>query len=334
MYPPKLFDLSDSETVRRRQTERALRDIKQMYQDLYKEVSKDIKKYKSDTFKVSQLILLQRNIKQRVSEINKQLESNIKDYMITTANSVVEDTRKFLKRIGFEDTTDAFYYVPDSVVRNIIQGTIYREGWSLSKSIWGHNQDFNGKLSNIVGSGTAKGKSAFDIAKDLETYVNPSRETSSRVIKSWRIARQTDVAAGRAKQVGEKISDKFYFGSVDYNAQRLARTMISHAYQQSFMNTNEHNPFCVGYRWLTSNFHGRVCDVCNKRATQNIYGLGSGVFPKELLPTDHPNGMCTFEAVIPYSMDNIADKISDWYNKPIGTYPDIDLYAKSFKEEI
>lgn len=136
--------------------------------------------------------------------------------------------------------------------------------------------------------------------------------------------------AKRARYVGEEIKDSFYFGQVDYNAQRLARTMISHAYQQSFENVNRNDPFVIGYRWLTSNFHGRVCDICRERAETDQYDLGTGVFPKDALPLDHPNGMCTFEAVMPDDMKTIAQKIGMWYNSPVGTYPEIDRYVLDF----
>ena len=106
--------------------------------------------------------------------------------------------------------------------------------------------------------------------------------------------------------------------------------MVSHAYQQTFANTNKNNPFVVGYRWLNSNFHGRVCEVCKEYATTDHHGLGVGIFPKDDFPLDHPNGMCTFEAVMSDDMDTIADRIGLWYQSPYGTFPDIDRYAQDF----
>ena len=93
---------------------------------------------------------------------------------------------------------------------------------------------------------------------------------------------------------------------------------------------NRNDPFVIGYRWLTSNFHGRMCDICRERAETDQYGLGTGVFPKDALPLDHPNGMCTFEAVMLDDMKTIAQKIGMWYNSPVGTYPDIDRYVLDF----
>ena len=174
-------------------------------------------------------------------------------------------------------------------------------------------------LSKIISFGTAQGKSAVEIAKELERYVDPSARKQAKTIQSWRY-----------DKAGNKIKDSVYFGKIDYNALRLARTLISHAYQQSFENVNRNDPFVIGYRWLTSNFHGRVCEICRERSETDQFGLGIGVFPKDQLPIDHPNGMCTFEAVIPDSMTDIARKIGQWYQAPIGTYPDIDRYALDF----
>ena len=276
--------------------------------------------------------MLRRDIQNRIEEVNHLLEQNITDGMRTTANAVREGTLEMLGRMGFhsEELESAFLYVPDNVIQNIVTGQIYQEGWSLSQAIWGHTQNFNDRLSQIVSHGTAQGKGAYDIAKDLESYVSPTEAKQARTIVSWREAREIDVQMGRASRVGEKIRDVYYPGRVDYNALRLARTMVSHAYQQSFENMNRNDPFVIGYRWLISNFHGRVCDVCRGRAENDSYGLGAGIFPKDALPLDHPNGMCTFEVVMSGSMTDIAEQIGRWYNAPVGTYPDIDRYANEF----
>lgn len=323
--------LKNAEKVRQSITRKQLREIKSMYENLYIDISKQIANEK-DIINKQRLTLLQRDINSRVKQLNQDIQNHIVRDIRTISNEVVQDKRSYLKQCGFEekDIVNAFFYVPENVVQNITTGNIYQKGWTLSKAIWGYNKKTQKTLSNIISYGTAQQKSAYDIAKEIEQYVKPSAKKPSRTIHKWRYARQTDVDAGRANSVGEKIKDTFYIGRVDYNAQRLARTMVSHAYEQSFMAVNEHDPFVMGYRWLTSNFHGRVCDICRERAETDQYGLGAGVFPKDELPLDHPNGMCTFEAVIPDSMTTIADKIGKWYQSPSGTYPDIDNYVLDF----
>lgn len=315
------FSLKNAEQVRQTTTMSQQKEIKRLYEQLYQDVTRKVGQLGNSNLQKQNLILLQRDIKNRIAQLNSDIQNGIIRDMRIVSNEVVEDTRTFLKQCGFreEDIHTAFSYVPDQIVRNIINGNVYHDGWTLSGAIWGYNKRTQEDLNKIISIGTAQGKSAVEIARELEQYVDPSARKPAKTIQSWRY-----------DKAGNKIKDKVYFGKIDYNALRLARTMISHAYQQSFENVNRNDPFVVGYRWLTSNFHGRVCEICRGRAETDQFGLGVGVFPKDQLPLDHPNGMCTFEAVIPDSMTDIARKIGQWYQAPLGTYPDIDRYALDF----
>lgn len=315
------FGLKNAEQVRQTTTMSQQKEIKRLYEQLYQDVTRKVGQLGNNNLQKQNLILLQRDIKNRIAQLNSDIQNGIIRDMRIVSNEVVEDTRTFLKQCGFrdEDIHNAFSYVPDQIIRNITSGNVYQDGWTLSGAIWGYNKRTQEDLSKIISIGTAQGKSAVEIARELEQYVDPSARKSAKTIQSWRY-----------DKVGNKIKDSVYFGKIDYNALRLARTMISHAYQQSFENVNRNDPFVVGYRWLTSNFHGRVCEICRERSETDQFGLGVGVFPKDQLPLDHPNGMCTFEAVIPDSMTDIARKIGQWYQAPIGTYPDIDKYALDF----
>lgn len=339
------FSLRNAEQVRMSQTVKMRKEIKSFYKDLATEVHDRIKRMPAGNISRSQLILLERDIEKRSRDITQEITTGITNSMTTTANVVVEDTRTFLKRMGYKswDYSKAFIYVPNMVVRNIVSGTIYQKGWSLSTAIWGHTKDFNSKLSNIVARGAAQGKGALDIAHDLERFVNPTEAKESRITRSWVnrkdengnwIYEKNPDGTVKLDENGNPIKERFPEiynpGRVDYNAQRLARTMISHAYQQSFMHVNRNDPFVIGYRWLTSDFHGRVCPICQDRAETDQYGLGVGIFPKDDLPMDHPNGMCTFEAVIPDDMDTIANRIADWYENGPGSDPELDRYAEDF----
>lgn len=315
------FSLKNAEQVRQTTTMSQQKEIKRLYEQLYKDVTRKVGQLGNNNLQKQNLILLQRDIKNRIAQLNSDIQNGIIRDMRIVSNEVVEDTRTFLKQCGFrdEDIHNAFSYVPDQIIRNITSGNVYQDGWTLSGAIWGYNKRTQEDLNKIISIGTTQGKSAVEIARELEQYVDPSARKSAKTIQSWRY-----------DKVGNKTKDSVYFGKIDYNALRLARTLISHAYQQSFENVNRNDPFVVGYRWLISNFHGRVCEICRARAETDQFGLGVGVFPKDQLPLDHPNGMCTFEAVIPDSMTDIARKIGQWYQAPIGTYPDIDRYALDF----
>ena len=137
-----------------------------------------------------------------------------------------------------------------------------------------------------------------DLQQTQHDYVNPKKQ------KNWNL----------------KMSDGRYVykSKVDYNAQRLARTIIQHTYQKSLVNSTAKNPFVGGFIWLANG--SRACQVCLDR---------DGIrYDKLSLPLDHPQGMCTFEPVIP-SDDVITSRLADWVAGGKGDDPGLDEFAES-----
>lgn len=242
---------------------------------------------------------LQKQLRQTSQEVSNEIYKKIKSNIYTVADAVVSDNVKWLESFGFssDGLNAAFSYVPHEIVQNLITGQIYDSGWSLSSRIWGDNEQTLKDIYQVMAKGLAENKPIYEIAKDLESYVRPSARLP------WNL-RMAD---------GKKIYKK----QVDYNAQRLARTLVQHGYQQSFIATTQKNPFITEYVWRSNG--SRVCDLCKAR---------DGVhYKKTELPMDHPNGMCTMEPVV---VDNIVDQLANWFNSPDGTYPEIDEFAKNF----
>lgn len=278
-----VLNLRTAEQMRERLTKTQQRQIQTMYKRVSKAVAKEARKaprVPSDRLRQHYLTELQKQLDAQLKQIGQELEGTITGNMGRVANSVCEANLHFLTESGMP-IAGAFSHVPDDVIRSIITGQVYGGNWSLSGSIWHGTRKAQQDIQTIIAQGLAQNKSAYDIAKDLEKYVNPT----ARKPWDW-----NKVYPGTAKKV-------------DYNAQRLARTMVSHAYQQSFVQTTQKNPFVTEYIWLASN-SDRTCDICAERDGKH--------FSKDDLPMDHPNGMCTFEAVIPDSMTDIADRLADW----------------------
>ena len=302
------FRLKNAEYVRRSITLKNQRYIRRFYEGLSGEISRGLKNKKEGyvgSKDRNKLRKIQKDLKNEIKRLDKSIRTEIESGMEETSRAVVKDARSFLGVMGFKeyDAKNAFSGVPHEVVRNVLTGNVYvgqNVGQPLSKNIWNVTRKNVKDIDNIIARGIALNKDIYEIAKDLEKYVNPS------------------------------VKKNIYLGVdkvVDYNAQRLARTMVSQAYWQSFKNVCDGNPFVVAYRWITADIHGRTCEVCRHRAYDDHHGLGPGVYPKDELPVDHPNGMCDFEAVVPYSKDFMSQQVSDWYEEPLGTYPDLDEYA-------
>lgn len=291
------LDFTSAERVRAQLTSQQEKDIRNLYRRIVRNINKEAKKLPNTTSGVLRAMYLSKlkgQINEQLTALGSDLERMVRGNMKSVADAVVMDNLSFLQYVGMP-IQGAFSHVPRDVIESIITGRLYQGNWSLSKTIWKHTQKAQKDINTIIAQGIAMNKSTYDIAKDLEKYVNPSAK------KDW-------------------AWSKVYPGTnkvVDYNAQRLARTMVSHAYQQAFVRTTKPNPFVTKYRWLASNSN-RVCELCNSR---------DGVlFEKDDLPMDHPNGMCTFTAVIDQPMTDIADRIADWaLGQPD---PELDTFAQ------
>lgn len=304
---------ANSEKARDAITASQKKEIAKLYEDWAKDIGERANYYARKTAASSylserQMRELQKSLQKQSQEVSNEVYKQIKQGIYTVSDAVVRDNVEWLKSLGFPEAglNAAFSSVPDSIVRMLVTGQIYEGGWNLSTRIWSNNEKTMSTAYKIVARGMAENKPIYDIAKELQQYVSPS------AAKSWNPLLKT-----RNTKTGEWEYKRIYRGKVDYNAQRLARTLVQHGYQQSFIATTEKNPFVLKYQWSANG--SRVCPLCMDRDGQ--------IFEKGDLPMDHPNGMCT---MIPIIDDQLIDKLADWFNSPDGTYPEIDEFSKSF----
>lgn len=253
----------------------------------------------SDQLKKVYLEGLLKDLNNSLDSLEKVVQATILDATEQAGNLAVRASLETMEKAGLNfGIKGAFSYVPRKEMANILSGQLYGKNWSFSKAIWGAEKKTKEDLEKIVARGLAGNKPIYDIAKDLEKYVDPSAR------KPWDWSK---VYPGTAK-------------TVDYNAQRLARTMIQHSYQMSMVQSQRYNPFCKGIIWYSVGIHGRTCATCMERDGK--------VFPVKDLPLDHPNGLCYFEPALD-DMNAIADRLADWTKG--GSDPDLDTYvAKAF----
>lgn len=280
------------------------KDIVKLYEQWAKEIGKTAEKFGKKTNSSAPLSEAYMNqLKKQLETTGKNVASNvekkIKDNMLVIADNVIADNAKWLKNMGFSKgkIDAAFSYVPNDVVERLVTGKVYQSGWSLSKAIWGDSKDTLSKVYEIIAGGFAKQQSIYEIAKDLESFVSPSAK------KMWNLT--------------DKDGRKIYPKMVDYSAQRLARTLAQHTYQQAFQEATKDNPFVLKYKWVSNG--SRVCDICKKRDGK--------LFDKDKLPMDHPNGMCVMEPVTMNKQERL-DRLTDWVKGKDGDYPEIDAFAK------
>ncbi len=242
---------------------------------------------------------LYNQMQQQSKEISNSVYTNVKNGMFKVSDAVVKDAVDWMSGFGFDKDgiAAAFSHIPQSTVNALVTGSVYggSGSWNLSSAIWGDNEKALRDIYSIVAQGVAEQMPISDIANKLSQYVSPTKQL----------------------QWSGPNGIKIYKHAVDYNAQRLARTLVQHTYQQSFVAATKDNPFVTEYVWIANG--PRVCPICADRDGAH--------FKKDKLPLDHPNGMCTMEPVVD---DKMVDKLANWVNDPDGTYPEIDEFAKNF----
>ena len=263
--------------------------IKQIYNDMYKNLSKKLNKVNPDGLTKRYLHELQKELAKEIKIIHTKVEKVIKKNTEKSTNLANNVQLDFFMQINeqyslnMKDTfASMFSKIPKAAMDEILFGDAYKDRKGLSERIWQYTKKFDKDIDYIIAEGIANKKSAYEIAKDLEKYVNPDAK------KDW-----------EWKKVYPNSSKK-----VDYNAQRLARTAVNHAFQQAQKRSCEKNPYVTGIRWVSAGIHGRTCPVCSDRDGQ--------LFKVNEVPLDHPNGLCTTIPEIPMSSEGIGTELREW----------------------
>ena len=301
----RLFNFVTGVTRRAYINKRNKSKIKALYRRVAKDLQNKIEALRPKTnigsiMKLQELQTLQKQISEALNNVDTDLENLIKTGMKYTSQGVVKDAQTLLNSAGL-NIKGAYSNVPEDIVAMVASGQIYESGWTLSNAIWQNSTKIRNEINTIIAQGIAENKSAYDIAKDLEKYVNPSAK------KPWDWSK---VYPGCRKKI-------------DYNSQRLSRTMVNHAYQQSLIQTCKNNPYVQGIKWLSDGGE-RTCDLCNSR--------NGKIYPVDDVPLDHPNGLCTQAAVLVDDMKSVTDKLVKSANESLNT-PEYQKY-KAWRDNL
>lgn len=303
---PADWYFKDAVESRNNLTRKQEREIRKKYNEWSREVREEAQiltrtpGMTDDAKKATQLYYQMKEASKRItSEINHDITKNVNDM----SDVVVRTNKRWLKSIGLEDEKMNKYFSrsKDIAVRSIVTGNLYENKEPLSKRVWDCTQSNVKDIYSIVAKGIATNSSIDDIARQLEKYLNPSKNLGWKTSTIDRNGRDTLVVVHNDK--------------ADWRAQRLARTMVQHAYQQSLVTMTKDNPFVLGYIWHANG--GRPCEICEERDGQFFTAFD--------LPLDHPNGMCDFEVFV--DEEKAKNNLELFYESPI-YYPDIQRYSE------
>lgn len=237
-----------------------------------------------------------RSLEQRVKELEAGLYDVTLQGLKRSAELPSVAMGQWWEMVGGQSFRDAFAATPDNVLAGLLDGGFYRDRKGLSERIWRVAQGFEKDVGYIVQRGIAEKKSVAELAADLEQYVKPPAKRDF----DW-------------GKVYPNLSGK----KVDFNAQRLARTSINHAYFLDNVKVCTENPFVESMHWDLSNAHEERQvipfgpDECDEYA-EHDEGLGEGNWKPEEIPVPHPQCLCVQWAVIPDSLEDIGARIGAW----------------------
>jgi hypothetical protein len=264
------------------------RDIRNLYANAANEVQKRIDRTSRETASGRSMNYIMRQLKKelvgQVKQVSKDLESLVSGNAQAAGKAAMDDQINWLKGLTKvnEAISGKMYRVSTKEVEAVLAGKVYKDDWTFSKAIWGIEKKTTDDINRIVAMGMAANKSAYEIAQDLEKYVQPDAR------KEWDWSK---VYPGTNKKI-------------DYNAQRLARTLVSHSYQKTVARIASDNPFVKSIVWCSAFEPGRTCAQC-----EDLDGMH---FTPATLPLDHPNGLCWYEYDIPDSYEDIGARLGDW----------------------
>lgn len=282
------------------------KELLELYNDVIKELSKKAKRSKSKSLTERWILDYKKELERVRKELVKELNKSTRGFITKAAKVGTETEQLIIKEIfklaeidPGDHFTTMFSQIQDKVVKDIITGNIYKDNKTLSRRIWNYGNEFSKDIQYTINQAILVKKSAIELASDLEKYfLDPAKRPTT-----W----------GRAYP---NLKNK----RVDYNAMRLARTSINHAYQTSSIQSSNMNPFAEGIEWRSALIHGRTCDLCRERHGK--------IYPKDDVPLDHPNGLCTMIPVIDKSLNDVADELRNWLNG--ASNPKLDKWYKEY----
>lgn len=277
----KLGDVSgEFHKITKKQTETIIRQFESVKKRLQRQLN-GLGNTTSDKLQRLQLEDAIHGLNTDIKEVYQRFEGELDDSIKEMAEAVVQNEAEFMEQFGIKLNT-SFTRIPTDVLVEIRSGKIYNEKWYLSDAIWQDQKSKLRTINSMITNGVAAGKTTLEIAQDLEKYVDPKAR------KPWDWFKVYPHSAAK----------------IDYNAQRLARTVIAHAYQRATIREAKTNPLSMGIMWHSA-LTERTCQICIDRDGK--------IYAPDDLPLDHPNGLCTYTIVTP-TMEEIADRLADWVN--------------------
>lgn len=250
----------------------------------------------------------------RLRELLGQIEAVI-DALTDKRNAVLIDAIDQAAALGIRPfTTQGVLAVggADAVLTSAAAATINQnavkfvidfvqaDGLTLSDRLWRLDRGVKEALTRAIGQAVVQGQSAAQAAREFVARGEPiPRDVAQRVARG-----QAPALASSADMLRNANGGDGY-----WQAERVMRTEINRAHGEAFMAAGQSSPGFAGWRYLLSPRHPKP-DICDLLASQNLHGLGAGVYPTRAATPwpAHPNTLSFVEIVFASEVTD-ADRV-------------------------
>ncbi|MDP1886663.1 hypothetical protein [Polaromonas sp.] len=185
-------------------------------------------------------------------------------------------------------TSSAAMRVHERAVQFVME-FVYPDGLTISDRLWRLDRGAKEALTRAIGMAVVQGQSATSAAQQFIMRGEAVPPDVAQRLAGGRLPALTKAVDLLTNPKG---------GDGYWQAERVMRTEINRAHGEAFMAAGEETPGFGGWRYLLSPLHPAP-DICDLLSTQNLYGLGPGVYPdRESVPWPaHPNTLSFLEIV-------------------------------------
>ncbi|NFF66825.1 hypothetical protein FDF69_07925 [Clostridium sporogenes] len=293
------------------------KELLRIYTEASKRVSYKLSQAKAGSLTARYLSELDRSLKQYVVELTVELSKSTKAGIKASAEIASGMQLSYIDKIAPRQDIKStfskmFTQLPSSIAKQLIGSSHYSDGKTLDERLWNITNKNAADIDRLIKINIASGVNARELAKGLEAYINPLSRITPKTL-----------------EVG--MSSK-----ISYQSQRLARTSLIHAHNETYVQGSKMNPFNIGLKWnlSPSHYERQVArhgeDICDEYATQDNYDLGAGIYPADKYPIAHPNCLCypTQENI---SVEKARDELIAWANGE--SNPKLDKWLESYGQE-
>lgn len=281
------------------------KELLRIYKELANQLSRDIASCRTSS-QEAYLRKLSGIVQVNINQLNSQLSTMVKAN-IETSSQIASTVENFY----YKSITDnvALSTMFNSMVLNtsrktvskLIQGGYYKDGKTLDQRIWNITKSNARDIDTLIKVNVTRGANARTLAKEVDKYVNPLKRTEAKTIVNGMSSR------------------------VSYQAQRLARTSITHAFAETTIENAKTNLFNKGIKWNLSashsvKMHGKT-DVCDD--------YNGKIFKTDEVPLQHPNCGCYLEEVME-DMDKVIEELKAWTRG--GPNPKLDKWYEEYND--